>query len=266
MTKEFDFTADDYDNNFTYTKVGRAQRTLVHRFLEKELSIFQQSKVLELNCGTGEDALWMGQLLNTEEIIATDVSTRMLDLAKLKNVNHPKISFQIEDAANLSSVIKQKKFDVIFSNFGGLNCLSNPQFKQLFEELSSMVDRYGSINLVLMPRFCLWESMYFLTKFKWKDAFRRNTAKAVKAKLSENVEVETWYYSPRTVKALLPESLKMTKISPVGFFIWPSYLNSWAIRFPKIFDKLVVWENKIAGWGFLSYLSDHYYVKIERNH
>ena len=73
----FDATAHGYDQEFTLTQVGRMQRAVTHRYLKELIQTKKPKSVLELNCGTGEDALWLAQqdLLVT----ATDLSAEMVN-------------------------------------------------------------------------------------------------------------------------------------------------------------------------------------------
>src|SRR4051812_46223176 len=96
----FDSYALSYDADFTHSSVGGFQRKRVWRYLSKNISAEKQSEVLELNCGTGEDALWFSK--NGFTITATDISEEMAAVAreKLRQTN-AKI-FQ----SNIQSVLK----------------------------------------------------------------------------------------------------------------------------------------------------------------
>ena len=70
----FDRVASSYDELFTHTAIGRAQRKQVW---EKLLAAFPPgSRILELNCGTGEDARFLAARHPGREIrLAGDVQT-----------------------------------------------------------------------------------------------------------------------------------------------------------------------------------------------
>ncbi|WP_113638700.1 class I SAM-dependent methyltransferase [Nubsella zeaxanthinifaciens] len=262
MTKQFDFTASYYDQEFTNTKIGIAQRNIVLKFLDKNLQGLKNVDIFELNCGTGEDAQWFGEKKQVNSILATDISEKMVEVAEQKNKTNLKASFRLEDASNLSPIVLEKRFDIIHSNFGGLNCLDRFEIESLLQQLSLMLKPNGCIYLVLMPTVCIWESFYFCLKLNWKNVFRRYTKDSVNAQLNADNFVKTWYYSPKTLKRLLPPSLKITNFQTVGFFIWPSYLNAWATKCPALFNLLVKLENLVKGLSFLCFFSDHYMVKI----
>jgi SAM-dependent methyltransferase len=79
----FDSEALIYDQNFTYSKIGKAQREIVWTHLSNLIKYAKIKSVLEVNCGTGEDALF----LNKKEIsvLPTDVSEKMVELALAMN-------------------------------------------------------------------------------------------------------------------------------------------------------------------------------------
>jgi ubiquinone/menaquinone biosynthesis C-methylase UbiE len=58
-TAPFDVLADTYDEVFTRSLLGKAQRAQVWRVLVQAYSTGQ--RVLEINCGTGEDALFLAR-------------------------------------------------------------------------------------------------------------------------------------------------------------------------------------------------------------
>jgi len=58
MPEKFDTAAANYDTSFTHTAVGKLQRDRIYFFLEKFNLIQPSHSILEINCGTGEDAIW----------------------------------------------------------------------------------------------------------------------------------------------------------------------------------------------------------------
>ena len=76
----FDAVALSYDREFTATPLARMLREQVWARLGAH---FQAGdSVLELNCGTGEDAIWLAQ--RGVRVLATDVSPAMLAVTEHK--------------------------------------------------------------------------------------------------------------------------------------------------------------------------------------
>ena len=93
MTESFDISAPLYDDVFTNSHIGKLQRKLVYSFLKKNLPKNQNLEILEINCGTGHDAIWLAN--QGHQIIATDISSEMISVAKAKiTPNHNQPTFQ----------------------------------------------------------------------------------------------------------------------------------------------------------------------------
>jgi ubiquinone/menaquinone biosynthesis C-methylase UbiE len=76
--------AADYDEHFTNTRLGRMLRQRVWRHLEEQFTAGQY--LLDLACGTGEDALWLAK--QGIHILALDGSPEMVRLATKKANSH----------------------------------------------------------------------------------------------------------------------------------------------------------------------------------
>src|SRR4051812_48570299 len=82
MTAAFDNSAATYDEDFTNTSIGGLQRNKVWDYLLKTFHSSFPSNILELNCGTGEDAIFFAE--HGSKVLATDVSREMLNTATIK--------------------------------------------------------------------------------------------------------------------------------------------------------------------------------------
>src|SRR3954462_15596253 len=121
----FNILAATYDAVFTEGLIGQAQRHVSHKWLQPLLSEKPGMQLLEINCGTGADALWMANLGHS--VIATDGSPAMIDKAQQKTglingAGQPVFQTCAFDA--LHTTFQHQQFDAIVSNFAGLNCVS----------------------------------------------------------------------------------------------------------------------------------------------
>jgi len=261
----FDHTARIYDQEFTRSPIGVMQRKRVRRFLENNLSDDHPADILELNCGTGEDAVWLAA--NNHSILATDISAEMVDIARQKAALQQagnNIRFKVMDILASQKSLGGEKYDLVFSNFGGFNCLDEQQFAGwLKEQLPELLKPGGKLVVVLMSVFCAWESLYFLSKGQFGKAFRRLSKGPAEGRLSASSVVNTWYYSPAWIRRQLPENLTLTAVKPIGLFIPPSCLNSFFSTRKTLLAKLEQMENGIGQAGAAAFLSDHYLAEIE---
>jgi ubiquinone/menaquinone biosynthesis C-methylase UbiE len=262
MQQAFDTIADRYDAAFTFSAIGSAQREIVRRYLENSLPQNKELNVLELNCGTGEDTLWFSK--NGHTVLATDISEKMLEITEKKardNQLSDKIKTKRLDLSKADELNINEYFDLIFSNFGGINCLAFNDFFKLPLFLSKLLKPNGRLIMVIMPEFCLWEMFYFTLKLNLKKAFRRSSTKGVKVKLMDR-EIITYYYSPIIVRKIFHREFEQVGLKPIGFFIPPSYLENFFQSKNKIFNFIKRLESHISNWSLLSSYSDHFLIDL----
>ena len=147
----FDALATDYDATFTDTSLGRRYRNAVWRRVDQRFSTGQH--VLEVNCGTGEDARHLAQ--RGVGVIATDVSQAMVDLAaaKLEEFDHASARQLAIEA--VGGTFEPASFDGVLSNFGGLNCVDD--LAAAAAGLAGVVRPGGLALVCLMGPFVPWE-------------------------------------------------------------------------------------------------------------
>jgi len=250
----FDKLAETYDHDFTRSLIGQAQRKRVWKFLLPLLTdIDRPLNILEINCGTGEDALRLASL--GHNVIATDASEAMITKAKAKAGITKGVQFYACAFDQLKNSFRGQKFDLVFSNFGGLNCIDKNALVKLGDELGSMLRSDGKLFVVVMGRCCVREIVHFGIRGKLKTAFRRfkqNTNFFVNGN-----SMRVYYYSPAELKALFGPVFMLLQKQPIGLFIPPSYLEE---RFTGDEIKLERLEKKEDKFGSssLSSFADHY--------
>lgn len=251
---EFNSAAVEYDVEFTHTSVGLAQRDQVFIALKSDGLDTNQS-ILEINCGTGEDAKYLHELGN--KIHATDFSEEMLRVAKQK---FPSGNFSHLDLKNIGEL--KETYTLIFSNFGGLNCLSPNELTQFFKDAHGSLSKDGHLALVIMGKKCWWDNFYLFFKRKWSAIGRRNTNKLIEVNVGSTL-VKTWYYSPREIKKMLGERYKLKRLKPIGLYVPPSYLAPFFER-KKLLLSLLKFKDRFVRFSLFSNYSDHYYISLQK--
>lgn len=260
----FDSIASGYDLTFTHTEIGKRQRAAVYSVLEKILSDHQIKNVLELNCGTGEDAIFFAQ--KGLQVLATDISPEMVRVATLKaeqkGVSHL-LRTQVVAFQELHQVENFPRYDLIFSNFGGLNCLPPEDYPCFVNNMERLLNPGGFFVAVVMPRFCLWETLYFSGRGKFRQAFRRVSREPVSARLDDSTSVKTWYYSPKDMKNSF-KGWVLGDVRPIGLFIPPSYLEPFFRKRIAFLDRLENMERSTARFRTLAGMADHFLLVLEK--
>ncbi|MCB0482151.1 MAG: class I SAM-dependent methyltransferase [Flavobacteriales bacterium] len=257
----FDAAAKFYDEEFTRSTIGRMQRKRVWTYLEKTMGD-KPLRILEINGGTGEDAIWLAQ--QGHDVTCTDISPEMLAIAEQKAVHLSDdlgIHFKKLDVRKIHEFEMEDEFDVVFSNFGGLNCISPEDLKLFCSALPWLLAPSGRFIGVFLGKFCFWEYLYFTMKGDRKKAWRRQSKEAVMANVS-GVQIPTWYYHADEIRELNPKS-ELMGLKSVGSFIPPSYLQPFFDNKKGLLRALRNLEYATDGINFLSSLADHFLVDLK---
>ncbi|HKZ67589.1 MAG TPA: class I SAM-dependent methyltransferase, partial [Chitinophagaceae bacterium] len=220
------------------------------------------SAILELNAGTGDDAIFFAQLGHT--VHATDISAAMQDLLAKKAKKHGlqnNITHELRSYTDLEDLQSRGPYDLIFSNFAGLNCTN--KLPGVLQSFDSVLKPGGLITLVVLPKFCLWEFL-LLFKGKFKIAFRRfSGTKGTKAHI-EGEFFRCWYYDPSFIRKHLEESFDMVALEGLCTFVPPSYLEGFADKYPKIYKSLINKESKWKMKWPWNGIGDYYIITLKK--
>lgn len=271
----FDPVAGEYDATFTHSRLGRWLREAVWQRLA---AAFQSGDcVLELGCGTGEDAVWLAQ--RGVHVLATDASPAMLEVAQRKAKAtgvKERVSFACLDLIEIGDwrleipIVQSpisnpqspiSKYDGAFSNFGALNCL--PDRRPVAEALAQWVRPGGQVMFVVMGPLCPWDVVWHLGHGEARTAFRRFRS-GIEANTGEDATVRVWYPSPRRLRAEFAPYFRHLETAGIGTVLPPSYLNHLVDRWPRLFEKLVVVDRRLGRVFPWTWLNDHYLAVFER--
>jgi ubiquinone/menaquinone biosynthesis C-methylase UbiE len=260
----FDSIAAGYDRAFTYSLTGKAQRDRTRFFLEKFLEGRKSLRILEINCGTGEDACWLASL--GHQVVATDASPAMIAEAKKKMdpVAHASLIFSVCPFDKLAQTFEGREFDLIFSNFAGLNCVSSVDMPLVSRNISILLAQFGHLAINVFGKRSWWETLYFLAKFKAGAAFRRWSPFPRLAVLKEGEANQEITYYPLSFWKKTFRPLQMIEKKPVGLFIPPSYLEAAMQKRPRFFRTLDRLEQKTNRLSAASSLADHVYLLFKK--
>lgn len=218
--------------------------------------------LLELNAGTGEDALYFSS--RGYNVHATDLSSDMLDVLANKSKNLlPALrpTLEVCSFTELLQLNNKGPFDCIFSNFAGLNCTAD--LGKVLTSLPPLLNPGGIITLVIMPRFCLWEILLAF-KGKFRTAFRRfSTNRGTRARVEGN-QFRCWYYPASFVKEVLSNTCEVLKTEGLCTLVPPSYMQGFAEKHPVAFKFLCALEEKLkSSWPWRS-IGDYYIITLRK--
>jgi len=257
----FDVAAADYDRRFTATRLGRRYREVVWAELARG---FQAGdRVLELGCGTGEDAVWLAR--RGVRVLATDSSQAMLDAARRKaaaaGVEHLVATRQIELGALETARELSGPFDGVLSNFGALNCV--PDRRPLARALAGLMTPGARALVVVMGPICPWEVVWHMVHGEAAAAFRR-LRQGAPVRVADGQTVRVWYPSPRRLRKEFEPWFRPLGLTGIGCFLPPPYLEHLEDTNPGMIRRLAALEARWSRVFPLTWLADHFILALER--
>ncbi len=225
----FDAIARRYDEIFTDSSIGQAQRSSVWTELRKTFR--EGDRVLDLGCGTGVDACFLAEC--GVKSVALDSSAEMIgvtrhrvEAAGKQNWVQPHV-LAVEQIATLRDC---GPFDGAFSNFGALNCVAD--LRAVAKDLGVLLRPGATALLCFLGPACIWETGWYLAHGNPRKAFRRWPRQGTNARLGGAVPVKVRYPSVRSVSQTFSPEFRLRSCKGVGVAVPPSYVEYWAARFP----------------------------------
>jgi SAM-dependent methyltransferase len=254
----FDEAAATYDAHFSTTRLGRWVREAVWDMLATTLQPGQ--RVLELGCGTGEDAIWLAQ--QGISVVATDASAGMLTVARAKVRQAgltDRVQFAQMDAARLGLVggAPGAHYDAALADFGVLNCIADRH--ALGNTLADRLRPAATLVAVVMGPLCIWEVAWHLLHGDLGRVVRRWRSGAL-AQVGR-ASLPVWYPSPARLRAELAPRFELRRLVGLGTLLPPSHLSHLVDRWPELFARLAAVDRRVP---FGPWLADHYVAVFER--
>ncbi|MBZ0301408.1 MAG: methyltransferase domain-containing protein [Anaerolineae bacterium] len=282
----FDPLASTYDAAFTQTATGQYLRARVQARLDRHFRAGDH--VLELGCGTGEDALHLAE--RGVHVLATDASPAMLAITQAKAAGNPLIMVEKFDLRGLPALTPRPPlpqgegksklvqvplhegegrfagvraiFDGAFANFGPVNVLDD--WRPLAVWLAERVKPGGIVGLGVMGPLCLWEIAWHGLHGDFRTAFRRGSGSATFQAADSAEPLPVYYPSIARLKRDFAPGFRCIHVEALGLCLPPSDVYGVIERRPRLLKRLMALEDRLAGFAPLARLADHYWIEFER--
>ena len=261
LTAEFDNIAAEYDQHILGNRMNRLLRD---RSLALLRATFRPSdRLLELGCGSGMETMQL--LQDGHEILAVDISEKMLEVVRAKARAAgvaERFSGIRSRASELGALVPALggPFDGAYSTYGALNC--EPDLTPVARALGELVPPGRPFVGGIYNRWCLFEILGYGATFQWDRALGRR-ANPVPVGASRFC-VDTYAYSVPEFIARFRPWFESERLLGVPVVLPPSDLTSYAEQFSRRFDRLAALDRALGGVWPLSTLGDHFLVVLRR--
>jgi len=267
IAEAFDVIASNYDATY-----GPGANQLMAWMRDENLSLLQATfppgfHLLEIGCGTGDEAIALAQ--HGCRVTATDISPAMVNITREKAESaglSDHISAMSLPAARLQELGSAKSFDGAYASFGSLNC--EPDLEGLAAALASLLSPGAFFVCSIMPRFSLFETLWFLAHGRPVEAFRRRKPGWQQASIttqgSGSVEVPVRYLSTSDLTKRFGSSFVLQQAISLGLVLPPPYLDDIYRNNRRFWDRLVPLEYRLRDSWPWKHFGDHIVLKMQK--
>jgi ubiquinone/menaquinone biosynthesis C-methylase UbiE len=245
LAEAFDRVAADYDADFGTNPVGLMFRHVVQQRLLALVP--ERARVLDVGCGTGEDALLLAE--RGRQVYAIDVSAGMVracrDKARQRGMGEDRLRVERRAAEDLAGL--DGPFDAAYSNFGALNCA---ELTAVGHGLAGVLKSGAPVLLSVMgPRPLPAALERALTA--------RGEARGRSLPRVGGVPIPVHHPTQRGLREALGGAFTWRRAFALGVLVPAPNHGAWAARHPIAFAALSALEAVVRGWPLLRGLGDH---------
>ncbi|HWY96128.1 MAG TPA: methyltransferase domain-containing protein [Steroidobacteraceae bacterium] len=256
----FDSVAADYDGPRGNNALIQDMRSEMWQWLDATFS--GGSRLIDLGCGTGLDAIRMAQLGHF--VTATDWSPQMVsrtrDRAERENLTD-RVQAIAVGAHELHRLDAGAGYDGAYSNLGPLNCV--PDLAEVSRECARLLRPGGALVFTVIGRICPWEIAHYLRRRRWARAKVRFARNVVPVSMN-NHTIWTHYYGPREFYRGFKPDFTLEHFRGLCVFAPPPYLTWVREKHARWHERLWRLDRRVSGWPVIRGMGDHFLIVMKK--
>ncbi len=258
VASAFDEVAEIFDSTFESSPVIQNIRQRVYNEIQRR--VLSGSLILDINCGTGIDAIFLAK--KGYAVHGIDISAKMIEQARKKADAEQigNVEFFVSSFEHLPTQLTQR-YDLVLSNFGGLNCTNN--LDKVAEEIAAITKQGGFFIGIVMPPFCIWETASGLLHGRWRYAFRRlrkNTA----ATGFYGKGFIVFYHSPQHIVSAFRPRFQVKQIVGLSVSSPPPAARRFIEHYPRLTSFLERFDESVEKFPLIRSIGDHFMIVLKR--
>ena len=224
------------DTNTSLQRIRNAFRTVVERYPFRS--------ALEIGCGPGLDAEWAGRTFSSSEILAIDVSAKMVAAASERTTGLTNVRVMQSSEKEISG-LSNEEFEMVYVFFGALNTVEN--LSSAAEQIYKSMKPGAHAVLTFVNKWYLREMIVNLIKLNIKTAFAR--LRLTWGGYSPKRFLESRCYSPKEVRKAFSS---FQELDHRGYSItYPAWYNHHKVSSnPTKAEKRWQLDDKLNGTSF----------------
>jgi SAM-dependent methyltransferase len=218
------------------------------------------ARILELNAGTGTDAVHLAQL--GYRVHATDIAPGMVARIEEKVTRlglGDAVTSEVRSFHALDG-LPGTPYDAIVSNLGGLNCTAD--LASVARGIDGVLAPDGRLVLVVMPPVCLWE-LALVARGQLRLATRRLRRRNVRAHL-EGHRFDVHYYTPREVLAAFGPAYRTIALEGLAVLTPTAESKGLAVEHERWYAALAALDRRVRTHAPFSAWGDFYVLTMQR--
>jgi SAM-dependent methyltransferase len=220
------------------------------------------SRLIDVGCGTGLDAVRMGRL--GHNVTAIDWSPQMVqrtsDRAEREQLTD-RVRAVALGAQELGHLDGDATYDGAYSNLGPLNCV--PDLAEVSRECARLLKPGGTLVFTVIGRLCPWEIAHYLRRGRWARVKMRFARKTVAVGMNKHT-IWTRYYGPREFYGAFKQHFALEHFRGLCVFAPPPYLTWVRERHPRLHDWLWRLDRRVSSWPLVRGMGDHFLIVMKK--
>jgi len=256
----FDSVAADYDGPRGNNALIQDMRSEMWHWLDATFA--PTSRLIDLGCGTGLDAIRMAQL--GHHVTATDWSPQMVqrtrDRAEREHLTE-RVQARAVGAHELHRLDGDGVYDGAYSNLGPLNCV--PDLTDVSRECARLIRPRGALVFTVIGRICPWEIAHYLRRRRWARVKVRFARDIVPVSMN-NHTIWTHYYGPREFYRAFKSHFTLEHHRGLCVFAPPPYLTWVREKHARWHEWLWRMDRRVSGWPVIRGMGDHFLIVMKK--
>jgi len=266
LSARFDRAAQMYDATFGPPDDSGHGSPLVHWLRQEHQVVLHDMfksgvSVLELGCGTGEEALALAK--SGYSVLGIDISKAMVRQAETKAAVYGlqrSVSFRTLAAGQLDMLDERGPFQGAYASLGTLN--TEPDLAVVARGLHRLLEPGAAFVATVMSRHCAYEILYNLVRLKPQRTLKRGPAWRETRAGVGGVDAPVRFYSPGQFAAAFEPYFTVESVRAFPLWMPPVHLHELYRARPDHYRRLEAWDRRMRFWRGFRGWGDHFLMVL----